>query len=510
MRPFLNPRRSFRKYLNFSVFLSSLFFTASCQRGSLFSAQSNLKTKNYDSLQQEYAGLKRSTEALSQSEKENLLSQNKLSRDYKAGTFLVTLKQKPDPEFSVDDYSELLSRIEIAGGKIVGQLASFDTLYIEIDQEQQNDLAALLFFQASPFTDKVEPNLRFKALAQPSDPKFSEQWYLQSGSRGAINVDPLWEDSVFCHKDLRVAVIDSGMGTKGTDLSLSGHQDLPALAADSYDFAKGDSEPYDDGPAGYHGTAVSSLIFAIPNNGLGIAGLCPGPSPIILRVFDDVGYCDMFKLVQALERAAQLKPHLINMSLGLADQTEILKQAMSRLNDLGIPVVAAAGNSNLPEAFFPANFPFDNIISVGSHGKDGRKSSFSHYGPSIDLTAPGENISTLVPDHVNGVDGKLDDMANLEGTSFSAPIVTAVLGKLLSRFPQAKVSDLKAALLSTLSPFESDADRSSFPGGGDSMPLLPMPILKISFLLPSHPNPCPSRQQSRTQARAKYRSKSEA
>jgi Subtilase family len=88
--------------------------------------------------------------------------------------------------------------------------------------------------------------------------------------------------------------------------------------------------------------------------------------------------------------------------------------------------VAAAGNEfeqgNPLE--FPASLP--HVVTVAATTRDNRSASFSNASAAVDLSAPGVGILTAVPPALD-TDGAPDGYQALNGTSFSAPMVSAAM-----------------------------------------------------------------------------------
>ncbi len=90
----------------------------------------------------------------------------------------------------------------------------------------------------------------------------------------------------------------------------------------------------------------------------------------------------------------------------------------------GVIPVAAAGNEfqdgNPLE--FPASLP--HVVTVAATTPDDRSASFSNANAAVDPSAPGVGIMTAVPPALD-TDGVPDGYQVMDGTSFSAPMVSA-------------------------------------------------------------------------------------
>lgn len=111
------------------------------------------------------------------------------------------------------------------------------------------------------------------------------------------------------------------------------------------------------------------------------------------------------------------------------------EQRVSRLNDAGIAVVAAAGNLEDDDweaagVKFPACLP--GVISVGSTTEAGEVSDFSMSSPVLDLLAPGECIDSAIL-----TDGSC---IATRGTSFAAPHVAAAFALIDDTHPDFTVA----------------------------------------------------------------------
>ncbi len=233
-----------------------------------------------------------------------------------------------------------------------------------------------------------------------------------------------------------VAVIDSGVAWDHVALGAgygSGYR-----VVGGWDFAENDANPYDDGPAGYHGTHVSGLLAGRTD---GYTGIAPGADIVGLRVFDDNGSGQLQWIESALQWVHQNQNSFaspittINLSVGTAltdanrmEATAMLEDELQLLREDNILVFAASGNSYGSESagseavLYPASSP--SVVAVTSVDSGGDLSQFAQRDSGV-LASRGESIAGAVPDHVFGWDGSVDDFAQLSGTSMATPQVAA-------------------------------------------------------------------------------------
>ena len=253
-----------------------------------------------------------------------------------------------------------------------------------------------------------------------------------------------WNGQGWNGRGQTVAVIDSGVAWDHVSLGAGFGPGYRVVGG--WDFAENDDNPYDDGPSGYHGTHVASLVGGLSESFVGIA---PESDIVALRVFDDSGRGELQWVESALQWVIEHQNDYdspittVNLSLGVTlDETNrdtamnLLEDELATLRDSGILVFAAAGNQfNQDNGQFnqgdgpglglsyPASSP--SVVPVSSIDDGGGLSDFAQRNDGI-LTAPGEAVRGGVPEHVFGWDGVMDDVALLSGTSMATPQVAAI------------------------------------------------------------------------------------
>ncbi|MFE4582187.1 S8 family peptidase [Streptomyces chartreusis] len=139
------------------------------------------------------------------------------------------------------------------------------------------------------------------------------------------------------------------------------------------------------------------------------------------------------------------KPAVVNMSLNFDNPAPMLEEAVKKVIDKGITVVASAGNDgqdacNYPPADIPA------VITVAASTKRDRpwisEWGSSNEGRCVDLYAPGHDITSLVPENLT------DRYKDSGATSWAAPHVTGAVALYLENRPLASPSEVASWLTS--------------------------------------------------------------
>ena len=149
----------------------------------------------------------------------------------------------------------------------------------------------------------------------------------------------------------------------------------------------------------YHGTHIAGIGFAEGFNGEGLRGIIPRSAKfklLIARVFGDemMPSARTSSIEMAVEWCADKGAKIINLSLASSTPTLNSQRLYERMvSSEDILVVAASGNQGTNEESYPASY--DHVISVGSIDENLQRSTFSQYGPTMDVVAPGDAYSTV-------------------------------------------------------------------------------------------------------------------
>ena len=341
------------------------------------------------------------------------------------------------------------------------------------------DLRAV--YEQSPLIDAVEYNYLRPTLADPiipNDPMYPEQWNLP-----LMKLPQAWAIEKG-DRNVVLAIIDSGIDYRHDDLAPKAwinpgevpengldddgngyvddvygwdFTDAPNLQAEG-DYLEGDNEPIDESG---HGTHVAGIAGAMPDNGIGVAGVAWECPLMAIRAGLSLGGSSRLQdddsaaaIVYAVDNGA----NVINMSWGSERRSFVIQDAIDYAHARGAVLVAAAGNSQKPTAIFPA--AYRKVIAVASTEQNQQRFYQSNFGASVDIGAPG---NVILSTQIN------NQYRLLTGTSMAAPHVAGVAALILAKRPALTHEAVRHILISTTDPVyqeESDAVDEKFVGAG--------------------------------------------
>lgn len=285
--------------------------------------------------------------------------------------------------------------------------------------------------------------------------------HLSAGSTQGVGTAEAWrllERSGRSANKVGLAVLDMGFAprTNGSDFG----EPLAAISNVPFTDALGTRNLIGCGssPCPWHGTNVANAAFAVPDNGLGVAGTA-GPVPRRIAVFT---LYDFFTSISAVAAAGVAGAQVLNMSYGApvpaAFSWSVLpfEIVTGLANSAGMILAAAAGNDSTDvdeEDCFIICWeetlwtPCENIgvFCVGALGHDStERASYSNWGRrggGVDLFAPG---TVLV-----GPDPATSRVHSVNGTSFASPYLAGVAALVKAADPSLSAGAIERILIDT-------------------------------------------------------------
>ena len=206
-------------------------------------------------------------------------------------------------------------------------------------------------------------------------------------------------------RSVKVAIVDSGV---------SYHKKMDGRILSGIDLVDDDYTPSDQNG---HGTHVAGTVV----------DCTPGIKVYILpvRVMNASGEGSPSVVGNGIRYAVSKGAKVINLSLGGYSHYQYLEDCINYAHNSGVTVVIASGNENEnTKKICPAHMT--NPIVVGAINSDYKRCSFSNYGSSVDLAAPGDNIISC---WVGG------GYALASGTSMAAPHISGAAAMYRLMYP---------------------------------------------------------------------------
>jgi len=319
-----------------------------------------------------------------------------------------------------------------------------------------------------PNIEYAEPNFRMKvAKVTPNDTYYSlgyqwpldtikalDAWDIEKGS-GSIVIAVIDTGIDWDHPDLDGHIwVNTADPINGVDDDLNGYIDDYR----GWDFVDTTQPVYpgedgtieDNNPMDFfgHGTFCAGIIAAETNNSQGIAGTSWNSQIMSIRAgytgADGQAYLENDDSAKAVSYAAELGADIINMSWGSPVYSIMLEDVMNYAENLGSLLIAASGNSNTSQVFYPAGF--SSVMSVSATDQYDSKASFSNYGSWITVSAPGKDICSTNFNNSYGIG---------DGTSFAAPYACGVAALIKSQNPSWTPNEIWAKLVSSADNIDS-------------------------------------------------------
>ena len=320
---------------------------------------------------------------------------------------------------------------------IRSKFPSMNFIY-EVTFSDKEPISVARDLEKEPTVLYAEPRYLRNIRAIPNDTLFSRQDYLQF-----INVLPAWDQIKAEQGDVIIAIVDGGTDITHVDLEPVLWQNPDEIAGNGIDddgngFVDdivGWNFPLDNNdPSGLltqpgnseHGTHVAGIAAATTNNTTGVAGLSWNARLMAVNAASTARDNTIAYGYEGILYAAVNGAKIISCSWGsLGGRSEFEQEVITTATDLGAVVVAASGNDNSEAFHYPSSY--ENVFSVAAVKNDGSKASYSNFGYTIDIAAPGNSIYNTIPN---------DEYGYISGTSMATPVISGALALIATQRPE--------------------------------------------------------------------------
>jgi subtilisin family serine protease len=367
-------------------------------------------------------------------------------REAVAGEALVTLKAAED----VNSHAAIAASVDADEDERVAERVR------RIHSKRFSAEEILAYLRTVAAVERVEPNWILHADAIPSDSRFGKLWAFhntgqivndgRAGLPGAdIHAVPAWDLTIGARSTV-VAVVDTGIDYTHPDLianvwsapaaytvTIGGVAIHCAAGTHGFNAIARTCDPLDDNN---HGTHVAGTIGAKGNNALGVVGVNWKASIMALKFMDASGTGTTADAIAAVNFAIQAKAafsstaganvRVLSNSWTGGGFSQTLLDTIKKAGTSDMLFVAAAGNDNANLDYapvYPASYDASNVITVAATDNTDHLASFSNFGSSVDLAAPGVDILST------GIGG---GYRYASGTSMATPQVSGAAALVLS------------------------------------------------------------------------------
>ncbi len=284
----------------------------------------------------------------------------------------------------------------------------------------------------------------------PNDSLFNFAWHIKNSTDRDIDADEAWDLLPNTPGYVTVAVFDGGFETT--------HEDLVGRFNNPWNAVTNTSGAAFVNNFDRHGVACCGTIAATVNNQKGCVGVGGNkvqvqPVNIMSSVNSDGSFSTTSSIQINAVNAAMANPTCvaISMSYGGSSFSQALSDAFNVARTTarggkGILIFASSGNNGIGTAAqYPAQYP--SVWGVGATTSSDLRSSFSNYGPIVDISAPGSSIQST--DRSGTVGYNSTAYAAVSGTSFSCPITAGVAAMIAFKNPNLTAVEIFTILSQT-------------------------------------------------------------
>ncbi len=394
------------------------------------------------------------------------------------GEYIIKMKAQTGSS-SNQRLSKGLSLVRKLGSGVSVKQAFWGSTSLHVKSDSAANLESL---RSNPDVEYIEPN--YVLSIDPVDVQpfgtapGAQDDYSQSNAN--VQVTEAWAIAKPYNQGTKtvVAVIDTGLDTNHGLFKDSNAIWENSAEKNGLPGVDDDANGYVDDKNGWNYVANSANILDDDDHGTHVAGTILGVGQDVLaypvreskvrimalKFLDANGSGSTANAISAIYYAVNMGAKVINNSWGGPSYSRSLHDAYSYAHSKGVVVVSAAGNSganNDTTPMYPAGLDTPNNIAVAASTDSDNKASFSNYGISVHVAAPGVAIVSSVPGSGCIAPGCYKLMS---GTSMASPFVAGLAALLIREAPQLSGYQIRSLILSSVNSFSSLTNKVSTSG----------------------------------------------
>jgi len=250
-----------------------------------------------------------------------------------------------------------------------------------------------------------------------NDPYAPSEWHLSK-----MQVASAWDISL--GNGVTVAILDTGVD--------AAHPDLAGQLVSGWNMFDNNADTTD---VYGHGTMVAGVVGAASDNVIGVSSFAWQAKIMPVRISGLDGMASISTIANGLVWAADHGARVANISYAVSGYATVQISAQYMKNKGGVTVVSAGNSGSLDSSV--AN---DTMISVSATDSNDVVTSWSTYGPFVDVSAPGAGIWTTT---------RGGGYSAVSGTSFSSPATAGTVTMMMAANPKLGPVDVGNLLKST-------------------------------------------------------------
>jgi serine protease len=298
-------------------------------------------------------------------------------------------------------------------------------------------------FSRDPNVEYAEPKYIYPLLDTPNDAQYAAMTQFPH-----VQAPAAWDVVKGDSGDAIIAIVDGGTEWDHEDLMANvwnNSDEIPNNGIDDdnngfiddvrgWNFQNNSNDPTGSPStpeSAAHGTHTAGTAAGVTNNGIGVASISWNCTLMPINTASPTTDRAIAYGYEGITYAADNGADVINCSWGgIGAASRFEQDVIDFAYANGALVVAAAGNDGVNNDLTP-HYPssYDKVLSVGATNKTSdAKASFSEYGVTVDVYAPGVSILSTTPNNTY-------QSSFWSGTSMASPMAAGLAGLVKTQNP---------------------------------------------------------------------------